>query len=283
MTDETNVASTTETAPQLKSTDTRVQAVTEPAQPEVTEKPAQEAPEGGSDASAADSSRKKQKLPRWMKERLERAKQVTALETEARIRKELQTEAAPPKQEQEAKTSGKTLADFDYDQDAYFDYKVEEKLKARDEKATKAKQDEERAQSEKTFKAKVDEFEKRVGDGAWEEIEQSPLNLDKSYAKLAEMIQGEDAFLDIAHHLAMNHDEAAEIAKLPPLKMALAVAKIAERFEDKPEEKKVTNLPKKVTNAPPPPKTVSGAGKPSVDIRAPEMSTEERIAAWRKR
>src|ERR1700761_8249123 len=99
MSTDTNVAVTTDAAPQLKSIDTSSKAVveapkTEPVKevkptPEPKAEPSVVPPEGvASDAPDADSPQGKEKrLPRWMKERLERERQVTEARTrEAMLR-----------------------------------------------------------------------------------------------------------------------------------------------------------------------------------------------------
>jgi hypothetical protein len=291
MTDETNAVSAAVAPPELKSTDTRVHVVAEakpePAKVEAVEvkpEPVSKDPEGvATDAPDADSPQKKeQRLPRWMKERLERVREVTEAETRAKVLEEVQKSAPKPEAAKVEKPE-KTLEDFDYDQDAYFDWKVEQKLAQREQKQREAEEQKKLAEAQESFKSRVDAFEERVGAGAWEDIEASKLNRDPAYAGLAAMIRDEDFALDIAHHLATNPDKAESLVKLPPLKMALEVAKIAEQLTGQQPEKPAPVLPKKTTNAPPPPKTVSGSGKPSVDVNAPDLTPEQRIAMWRKK
>ena len=74
--------------------------------------------------------------------------------------------------------------------------------------------------------------------------------------------------------------EAKRINALPKLQQVREIAKLAERFDGDTEEKPVV-LPKKTTSAPPPVKTVSGSGKPSVDVLDPSISTADRIKLWK--
>jgi hypothetical protein len=313
MSDEaTNVASATGAQPAaLKSTDTlkteskpapKAEAA-KPAKPEVPgkseqqneakpEKSGSEAPpEGEQDdaPAAAAPERKEQRLPRWMKERLERERQVTAARTREQVLRELQqgnNQPAQP-QHQNAEPQGereKTLADFDFDPVAYQKYLVQQGIESyKREEQTRAQQAKQ-AEAAEQFKAKIDAFEAKVGAGAWEDIESSRLNADPAYKPLCDLFLGDEHDLDIAHHLVQHPEEADRLLALPPLQRVRELAKLADQFSDEPPA--VTTAapvlpPKKTTNAPPPPKTVSGAGKPAVDVRSPEISTADRIAAWK--
>lgn len=304
---ETNVAVTTDAAPQLKSTDTSYRATleapkTEPvkaapvketkAEPEVEKaEPSAVPPEGvKDDAPDADSPQvsKEKRLPRWMKERLERERQVTEARTrEAMLREFQERQPKPDMAPAVEQPKAKTIEDFDFDQGAYTDYLVEQKLTKREEQQRLAAEQKKQAEAAETFKARVDAFEERAGDGAWEDIVSSPLNTDPAYKPLTEMFMGDEHDLDIAHYLASNLKEAERIKSLPKLQQVRELAKLADKFEGGSQAEVDTPstpapLPKKTTTAPPPPKTVSGSGKPSVDINDPGLSTEQRIAAWRK-
>lgn len=303
MSTESNVAVTTEAAPQLKSTDTsykaslvapEVKAEPTPA-PKVEKKPAEPAepsvvPVEGEDAPVADSQPGKgneKRLPRWMKERLERERQVTEARTREAMLREFQQTQPKPEVVTPSEPKLKTLEDFDFDNSAYTDYLVEQKLNKREEQARREAEARKQAEATEKFKARIDAFEERAGDGAWQDIIESPLNTDPAYKPLTELFMGDDHDLDIAHYLSENLDEAKRINGLSKLQQVREIAKLAEKFEggSQPEVNAPpapAPLPKRTTSAPPPPKTVSGAGKPSVDINDPNLSTADRIAAWRK-
>ena len=299
-----DVASATEAQPAaLKSTDTSSKAKADTAKPEA-KAPAeakapqetateQAPPEGEShdDAPAADAprERKEQRLPRWMKERLERERQVTAARTREQVLRELQEQgAAPPKQQpqREPDPQGervKTLEDFDFDPTRYTEYLVEQKLEARQREEQQRAQQQKQAEAAEQFKAKIDAFEAKAGAGAWEDIESAPLNTDPKFKPLVDLFLGDEHDLEIAHHLTQNPAEADRLLSLSPLQRVREVAKLAEKFSDEAPRAPAAQPPKKTTNAPPPPKTVSGAGKPSVDVRDPNISTSDRIAAGKAR
>lgn len=313
MTDQTpDVASTTEAQPAaLKSTDTSsVKAVLAKAEAPVAPVPAKPEPKtpaepvataepAGSDVedddappadSPAEQVKKKDRLPRWVKERMERVRLQTEADTRERVLRELQQDrATKPEATNVAQPAEreKTLEDFDFDLAAF------QKHLARQAIDEVRREDEQRAQQQKQaaavdeFKAKIDAFETRAGAGAWDDINESPVNTDPAFAPLVSLFLGDENDLEIAHHLATHLDEAQRLLALPPLQRVREVAKLADQFggtsqADEPAQKAVP-LPKKSTNAPPPPKTVSGAGKPAVDVLSPDMTTEQRIALWRKK
>lgn len=307
MTTESNGAVTPEAAaPQLKSTDTSYRATLvvpeakpeKPAAPVTETKPAaatvesSTAPVEGDDAPDAASqpdkrSGNEKRLPRWMKERLERERQVTEARTrEAMLREFQQTQPKPEPVPPDAPTL-KKLEDFNFDQDAYTDYLVDQKLTRRDQQAQQAEAHRKQAEAQESFKSRVDAFEERAGDGAWEDIVSAPINTDPAYKPLTELFMGDEHDLDIAHHLAMHPKEAERLKNLPRLQQVREIAKLADQFSGEATPAVTTppapvTPPKRTTSAPPPPKVVTGAGKPSVDINDPGLSTADRIAAWRK-
>jgi len=101
---------------------------------------------------------------------------------------------------------------------------------------------------------------------------------------MAEVMLGTDNAPAVAYHLATHLDEAAAIAKLPPIQQAIAIGRIDAQLSAPPASpaSPPPALPKKTTNAPPPPKTVSGAGQPQVTEDDPSISTAQRIALWKK-
>lgn len=309
MSDTTNNAESAAAVPEvkvLKSTDTSTvkkvldAAEAAKAEPAPKPEPAQAKPQDAaptdaapgesevdghdSDAPSADApKRKKDRLPRWVQERMERVRLKTEAETRDRILHELQAQI-PAMQPQEAARHERelTVEDFDFDQGAFTDYKVQQGIQKYEQTQKQRETERKQAETVETQKARIDAFEDRVGAGAWQDILEAPINTDPSLAPLTELFLGDDHDLDMAWHFAQNPEEAKRIGALPKLKQMRELAKLAERFEAEPETK-APELPKKLTNAPPPPKTVSGAGKPSVDINSPDLTTAQRIALWKKR
>jgi hypothetical protein len=284
MSDDTNVVVTTEAPQALKSNDTSSKAQ----ETVVTTKPAPKKPEvatppeGESHAPDAASPEKTEKrLPRWMKERLERDRQATEARTRAAVLQEVQERQPVRTEPASAQPKEKTIADFDFDQDKYIAYRVERAMETKDQAAKAQAEHQKQAAAQESFKSHVDAFEEKAGDGAWDDIVSSALNTDPSYKALTELFMGDEHDLEIAHHLATNMTEAHRINGLTRLQQVREIAKLAEQFDGTTEEKPVV-VPKKTTSAPPPVKTISGAGKPSVDIHDAGMSTADRIKAWKK-
>ena len=99
---------------------------------------------------------------------------------------------------------------------------------------------------------------------------------------MAEVIADAENPPALAYYLGQNIEEADAISRMSPTAMARAIGRIEARLETKPEPKPKPDLPKKTTNAPPPPKTVSGAGAPPPSVDDPNITTEQRIALWKK-
>lgn len=284
---EVNDAAVTAEATGLKSTDTstfKPDAKPEPVEAKAEKVETQETPsEGDADAPAADSQRKEQRLPRWMKERLERERQVTAARTRAEVEREFserQVRPADPVKDEQPRE--KTLEDFDYDMSAYAKHLARQEIEAEKQRERHEAEQREQAAAAEQFKSKIDAFEARVGAGAWEDIETSPLNTDAKFKPLVDLFVGDDLAFDIAHHLAQNLSEAERLLSLPPIQRVREVSKLAEQFDGEAQDKPKPPLPpKKLTNAPPPAKLVAGGGKPAVNVDDPNISTADRIAAWR--
>lgn len=305
MTDNTNDGASAPAAQPaaLKSTDTSVisaikvkEGPADPAPAKPVERVApQQEPEGeagdaveNEDAPAADAAteKKKDRLPRWVQERLERVRRVTEAETRERTLRELQERQQPHVREPanvEPTEREKTLEDFDFDSAAYLDYKVERGIERRERQAQLRAEQQKQVEAVEQFKAKIDSFEERVGAGAWEDINTSPINTDPAFKPLVDLFLGDENDLAIAHHLAMNPDEASRLLALSPLARVREVAKLADQFGEQPHKPAPAPLPKKVTNAPPPPKTVTGGGKATPSEDDDSLSPDQRIALWRAR
>lgn len=297
--------------PALKSTDTSelkaLQAKAEPAPPAEPEQakpkpepiqPADEAPqkpegdEGDEheDVPETDSGEPtKDGKSRW-KKRLERVRRAAVAETEARIRREIQQQQAPAAPVAEPEPE-KTVADFDFDTNAYTAYLVDRALAKKEQERVAESKAKEQAEAAEKFQARIAEFESREGEGAWHEVVTSPINTDPKFKPLCDLFVGDDHDLDIALALANDIPEAERLLSLSPLSRARELAKLAEQFSDAPPERAAPAAkpeapvlpPKKLTNAPPPPKTVAGAGKATVDLDDPSITPAQRIAEWRKR
>lgn len=249
------------------------------------------------DAQAAEHTTGKKKLPRWMKKRIARAEQKGYNIAKAELTA-LSPKAAP-EPVQVAQEQEKTLADFDFDQAKFDDYRieraVEKRLEAREAKAAEEREAKLHEQAKEQFLERVDQFEDAVGEGAYEEMLKAEINTPPV---MIELLNGHERDLEIGLYLARNPDECDRIAELSPLKMAKELDKIDALIADgyfaqpgsvKPKndtkaEPAKTPAPKpkpKLTNAPPPAKTITSTSSSTKSPDDEGLSTAERIALWR--
>ena len=89
-------------------------------------------------------------------------------------------------------------------------------------------------------------------------------------AQLAEAAFETGSAPEVLHHLGQDTEEASRIAALPPLKMAVEVAKLAGRL----------SAPKStpISKAPAPVKPVNGSVKATVDLAA--IAQKDDMAAY---
>lgn len=304
-------------APEMKSRDTSVikpaleaakaektQAETtppaKPAKPEPQATSAGETEEGqdagnGDDARSAGApaeGKRKDRLPRWVQERIERTRETTRRETEDRIRAEYAQRAQapePPQARHNVQATNDrppTLADFDFDMEAYTAHMIEREIGKRGEAARRDAAEAEHRASVERFKARVDDFETREGAGAWEDITTSELNTDPAFKAMTDLFMGSEHDLEIALHLARDITEARRINALPPLQRAAELARIAGLFttgttDAPPQAAPKPVPPKRVTSTPPPPSRPASAGKATIDANDPNISTADRIKLWK--
>ena len=315
MTDEANVASATDTqaqpptesaTPELKSTDTGVlsaikaQAETATPPPKV-DKPEADKPDSHADpadkGTDADSPADHQddddrdddrKLEPWVKKRLKRAEERGRRQAERQVLEMIKSLGLRP--EQSAKPQGqsaepapepsatpKTLADFDYDVEKFTQYQIREGVKAalaerdaeNERRAAQAKAEEAR----KAFEQRKAEFEKRVGEGAWEEMVSANVDVPQ---EVIDLLMGHERDLDIAHYLVHHPDELDKLRGKSKLVIARELASIDAKLSGS----NARELPPKTTKAPSPPPKVPSATTAVKSIT--NMSTEERIAEWRR-
>lgn len=172
----------------------------------------------------------------------------------------------------EATVSGEPkLEDFDFDMTAF------------NRAHYKWMRDEERKQEaivkvQKTFVEKESAFEAEHPD--YREVAYAP-TLPMTQEMVRVILETDDPPA-VAYYLGKNPGEAADIAQMQPLAAARAIGRIEAKLSA-PASAPVREPPKKTTNAPPPPKTVSGAGKPEVSVDDPNISAAQRIALWKAR
>lgn len=121
-----------------------------------------------------------------------------------------------------------------------------ERERARREQEAAAKRAQEERQ--RLWEARAEEARARIPD-----FEQVAYSSKVPYSQsMVQLVQESDQGPEIAYHLGKNPHEADRIARLSPLAAAREIGRLENRF--------AATTPKKVSNAPPPPKTISGQG-----------------------
>jgi hypothetical protein len=171
----------------------------------------------------------------------------------------------------------KTLKDFDYDEDAYEEYRDERaKALARAELRNESRQAEE---EQKFSEWQIREAEAAKGYDDYFDVAHNPkLQVDKT---MGEIILAQDNGTDVLYHLGKNPEKAARIAQMPEWQKGIELTKIANGIKS---AKAKASSGKKASKAPPPAKGIEGkdAGIKSVSATDPE-SDKLSDAEWLKR
>lgn len=237
----------------------------------------------------------KKNTPHGVQKKLDKLTREKYVEREARLAAEaevarLRAQANPGTTDAvntPAKTpDGKpTLEQFDYDQekflDALYDWKVDQKLQAADqrraesEKAkTVAEKSAEWAEREQAFIATTPDYV--------EVAHKAPINYSET---MLDFVKDSDVGPQIAYHLGSHLDEAKAIEQMSPTRQAAALARLELTLTPAEAGAIATNArpARTITQAPPPPATVASSGAARRSPSDPNLSTEERIALWRRK
>jgi hypothetical protein len=188
-------------------------------------------------------------------------------ERDAQYWREQAQRAQAPKPEpppvEAPQATGKTLADFAYDESKYQDYlfkQAEARAVAAAEKVLTQKQTETaRFQTVTAHKEREAEFAKKVPD-YFEVAHYAPIT-----ESMAEIIMDSDNSAELAYHLGKNRQVALNLARLSPLQQAREIGRIEAKLAAKP-------TPAAVSGAPPPAPRLENAGNPGGSAKpdAPE-------------
>lgn len=160
---------------------------------------------------------------------------------------------------------GKSLADFDYDEDKYAEYRDQlAEQRIRQQYAEAAKQ-QAQIRTEAAFNHRLDEFTKSVDDA--EQVinrvrsdHYFPIN---DY--MANTIRESEMGPQVLYHLGKHPEVAENLYNMPPLQMAREIGRI---------ESKLSEVKKSVSKTPPPPPKIS-ATKDTVNKTPDQMSMSE--------
>lgn len=81
---------------------------------------------------------------------------------------------------------------------------------------------------------------------------------------------------EIVRHLATNEADRSRLAGMSHAQAALFIGRLEERMER-------SRAASSATNAPPPPRTVTGKGKPTTDLYDPDLPMDEFAKRWQRR
>ncbi len=198
------------------------------------------------------------------------------LEYERKKRIELEEELSKVKRTMpQGSSEGKPkIDDFEDDADYYealTEWKIEAKLKAKDEEMSRAtKQANEKAGIDRIYQELNGKIEK--GSAKYADFNELVLNENLKFSDaMVESILMSDTAEDILYYLGKHPEESAVIAKFPPLKVAHELGKIEARL----------NVPrKKLTRTPDPISPVNAIG---VTDKDPANMTPREYRAWREK
>lgn len=178
----------------------------------------------------------------------------------------------------------KTLADFQYDENAYREYVIEDaRAEAREVARQEAmKVNREYADNRKATEVQT-EYQKREESFAKETKDFNEKCYDpnlKISAGMAEVIKEVDVGPELFYYLGSHPEDAASIASLSPVTAGMEMAAIVTKIRD--EKAKASE--KEVSNAPPPPGKIAGVDASlkkvsTADPKSDKLSDEE----WFKR
>lgn len=238
--------------------------------------------EGGeqntSEQSAATENESAPQKPRGVQKRLD---ELTREKHEARreaehwremaMRQQPQQPAQPAPQAKQESSDEPVIEDFDFDMAAYTKAYIKWE-KAQDQKAAQQqKAEQEKADRQKKFQDSALKFSESAPDFA-ELVFHNP-NLPITEVMVDVMTEADNP-AEVAYYLAKNPEEAARIAAMSPAGVGRAIGRI-ESSLSAPESTRQP-VQKTVTQAPPPPTTLSGAKAPSKKLE--EMSMAEYAA-----
>lgn len=228
------------------------------------------------DAPASDGKRKPgvhNRIDQLTREKYEAARRAEAAERQLA---EMQEAIARSQQSRQQESQEKTLEDFNFDHDAYMQYRedriAERTIQQFEQRQIEREQQRVAQEQRSAFESRVAAFE-ASNPGQWEQAITAPINYTEP---MLQVVQSSENGPSIAAHLARNLDLADQISRMTPYAAAAALGRIEAEITA-PKTPVVT--PKPVTKTPAPPASLTGATPAKREWG--QMSTEEHIAAFR--
>ena len=188
-------------------------------------------------------------------------------ETRAKVTQELQAKPEPSA----GKPRIEDYSDYSEYQEALTDWKVDEKLKAiENRKANETAANNEQAQAARAKERQLDLIES--GERKYDDFEDVVKSDKHTYSQAAYLaILESDISADIVYHLAKNQDEAERISKLPAYAQAKEIGKLEDRIAAK--------KPIKTSNAP---KPIEPIGSGTASAKSIDQMTIAEYTAYRR-
>lgn len=252
-------------------------APAEPAAVASTETPDTPASPEASDPEkvAARKRAKQDRIDKLTRRVTERDREIGYL----RAQLEASNKAAPPQATiqpaQAQRPQEPQLADFNYDQaafdDARIEYRLNQKLAERDLQQRQQAQEREFKDRETAFTKRLAEFDKK-NPGVWQEqVTTAPIT---TTPPMLEAIFESDIGPELGVYLANHVDEANAIARMVPHRAAFEMGRLESKLKAQPAP---VTPPRNITRAPaPPPVIQSGASPGKIDWTKATMEDHEK-------
>lgn len=230
-----------------------------------------------SESSAKEEKTREQKRYdelTWLRRQAER--RTKSLESEnAKLREQLTQRQTP--QQAEPDTPRKTLADFNYDEEAFEKYVEDRSTKVYRERYEKERTETSRQERLSKFHEREEAFRKEFED--YDEVAKN--DYTEVSVQLAEMITTLPDGPQIAYHLGKNPSMAKELSSLHPNVAAARLALLSDRLANERAQAKA----KPVSKAPPPPPSLEGSSEGTANVRpdVPEDADKLSDAEWTRR
>ncbi len=243
-------------------------------QEQVETEESEDSEQNTSEQSAATENESAPQKPRGVQKRLD---ELTREKHEARREAEHWREMAMRNQPQSQPVAQKaevsdepTLEDHDYDVTAYTKAYIKWEKAQEQKVAQQQKAEQEKADRQKKFQESAQKFIETTPDFVDLVLNNTSLPVTEA---MVEVLTETDNPAAVAYYLAKNPEEAAKIAAMTPAGIGRAIGRIEASLSEP-----VTRQPvqKTVTQAPPPPTTLSGVKAPSKKLE--EMTMAEYAA-----
>ena len=188
------------------------------------------------------------------KSRKERAREKVNAEIARRIQAEQelqelraardQAEQVKSQQAVEIDETPKTLADFAFNEDAYHEYKADQKLRVMEAQRQQESEAQRVKQAEATFAERAGKFREETATDFDEVALKTPLG-PRYTLDVVEAIRDSDVGPQLAYYLGQNLAETEQLLALPATQRARAIGKIEAKLEG------ITPAPKPAVSQPP--------------------------------